>query len=173
MPINNPSTSGGAWTQIHDETLAADGAFDVSGLPQVHNHLRATLLARSTAVAVFDSLDFILNADTTVTNYRLGSHDGGTVHIVAATDETAALLVSGASSPANIFTMVNMLISFYTVAQHKVIHIENVVRLDAADVRAKVGSYHWENTAAITRIQIQSIGDQLASGSILQIWGLL
>ena len=122
MPINNPSGSGGAWTLLHDETLAADGNFDISGISQVHNHLYITILTRADVAATSDALEIILNGDETATNYANATHTGGDFHLSTAADTNAAFLISADSSPANYFTVWGMSIQFYNVAQNKDIY---------------------------------------------------
>ena len=54
---------------IHAETLAGSGTFDVTGIPAFTGQLVALAMLRSDSVANVDNPEVILNGDTTSTNY--------------------------------------------------------------------------------------------------------
>lgn len=177
MGINNPSGGGGVWTLLHDETLAAPGRFDVSGLSQTHNALWVYLLIRSSEATTIDSIRVFFNGDTTITNYQLGrilaDTDGVTWATVA---EPGGGRIPGATATANYFATTHILIPFYTSTTfNKNMHCVTNARELAADLEVQTFNIQWENTAAVNQITIQPNGfaaDNFVTDSQLLIYGI-
>jgi hypothetical protein len=176
MGINNPNSAGGAWTLLHDETLAVDGKFDVQNIPATHDHLFIYLLSRGTVVATTDNLNIILNNDTTAANYRRAYHQvNNAVHAVGQDDAILGAGVPAGSSPANYFGMCEIRLWYYTVAQNKMYDAISNGRMSTTISLTSIQVGQWENTAAVDRVTIQTDNDPtdlLLAGSRLQIWGI-
>jgi hypothetical protein len=162
--------------KIFDQTLAATGNFDVTGIPANFTSLKAVLLSRSdNASGTEDTADIILNGDTTVANYRRAFHLAGFTHTSGQDDSITIISIPNAGSPANYFGVSWIDIPFYTETFNKIVSVKNRFRFEAANIRQDDRSYQWENTATINQITIQPDGfaaDEFVVGSRLMIYGI-
>lgn len=177
MGINNPGGGDSVWILLHDETLTVAGNFDVSGITQVHNHLKLLLLTRSDVAATLDAADLFLNGDTTSTNYRRGRLLGQAATVAHTNADGAGFgRIPGDSSPANYFAAIETIIPFYSSTTfNKIMHSRSYFREDATDVEVVTYNYQWENTAAVIQVTLQTDGhdtDKFLPNSQLQIYGI-
>lgn len=174
MGISNPG--GGEFTDIlkwHDETLAAAGRFDVTGIPPGYTSMKAYLLARSSVAAITDDVYMIFNGDSTQANYRFSVHFAGSTHAVNDADGSRIGSCPGSNSPADYFSFVEITTGFYSGSKLKNAFSVASDRRDATNNYNVIHNMQWENTAAINQVTIQPNGyptDELVAGSRLQIW---
>ena len=176
MGVSNPS-SGGAWTQIANETLAADGRFDIV-IDPVYNSLQIIASIRSNVAAGTDNIYLLFNNDSTDANYRRTSGRGSAANTPLAISESDIPLIGtmvANTAPANNFTPLQVFIPGVGLAQTKSAIAFSVDRPIAGEQIMTWLAMNWENTDAITRIQLQTNNhdtDLLLAGSNWQVYGL-
>lgn len=176
MGISNPS-SGGAWTQISNTTLAADGRFDIT-LDPIYNSLQIVASLRSAVAAVADNIYLLFNNDSTATNYRRTSGRGSAAATPLPISESDIPLIGtavGNTAVADTFTPLHVFIPGAILAQTKNAIAFSADRQTATLQVMTLVDLNWENTAAIIRIQLQTDNhdtDLLLTGSNLQLYGL-
>lgn len=172
MAINNPD-SGGVWEKIHDETLSVAGNFDVSGIAQSFVKLTGWLVGRSDVADTFDFMVTYFNGDTTAANYRRASLEGGTANVSAAADDSISGILTGATSPANYFGVVEFAIPLYAGSHEKFISCISGARRTAAVISTYQFHVQWEDTSPITQIAFQPDGvAEFVADSRLIIYGV-
>lgn len=166
---------------VHDETLGSNGAFDVD-LTSIDSpilaesgdllELRMSLRAATAGVAS-DAVYILWNNDTTVTNYRAVAQATADTGVTdAAADVPSAGIAPAATADANEFGQFHVLVPFYGGAHRKIAQVRSDIRTSSTAIEHRDTNHHWENTAAITRVQVRTDNhatDLFLTGSRLQI----
>lgn len=158
---------------IYNNTLIATGRFDVTGIPPSYDYLIIKALLKSDIVAVNDGIFMLFNNDSTAANYRRELVESGAAGGEANTPLVALTL--GASSDSDDFSTHHLELLEYAGAKRKTVRAYDGERRDATSIVTSDATLNWENTAAVTRIQIQPDGyptDELVVGSRLVIIGM-
>ena len=163
--------------KLFDQTLAATGRFDVTGLPPSFTTLLLYAQIRSDVVATNDLVLVFFNGDTTDANYRRVQHTAGSGgHTAGEADDRRANISTAASSPANYFTHTEMILPMYsTLNSTKTMYTFTARREDAIRFDKRNYALHWENTSAISQITVQPdgfAGDEFVINSRLAIYGV-
>lgn len=171
------------WKELNNTTLGSSGNFDIdlsSGESLNCEHLHIKGLVRSTEVDAtnfFDQMYLFFNNDQTVTNYYRQQLAGATTTALAnLANVPLAGNIANASSDANVFTSIEIIINdFRNTTKEKIATV--IYSTYSITTVAYVGIFniHWNNTNAITRIQIETTTDpttQLATGSQVWVYGL-
>jgi hypothetical protein len=163
---------------LHDETLVADGTFDVSSISGDYDELRIVLTGRSAVGATADWARLRLNNDSG------NNYDHRLLHEVAQTSSAtdAAIGVSsvqwtvelpGTSSTAGWVGSLELWIPEYAgTTFRKIGHWIGGSRFSTNEIRSHSGSFMWNNTAAVDRIQLYSAGGDFLTGTRLRIYGV-
>ncbi len=147
---------------LHQETLAAVGKFDVTGIPLGYSHITIRGVFRSDVAATSDGIDLLLNGDSTAANYRrvlMSAGTGASPAIASITDTAQIVVCSGNTAPANTFTALTITIFNYANGQHKMVIVQGGDRQTAATMLYRAASMIWENTAQVDQITIQTDND--------------
>lgn len=148
----------------YEEILGSSGAFDITlntiGTWSTNvKTIEMELLLRGTVSAITDTVYMFFNNDTTITNYRRQSlaASSGVAGVATANDAIIAL-TSANTSPANSFGTFTVLINNPNSANHiKTAKNNGGSWLDAGNnLRTDSNFLIWDNTSAITRIQIRT-----------------
>jgi len=171
--------TGGNLILLNAITLASAGTFDVSGISGAFDDLVLVLIARDTIASSSSDIWLRFNNDSG-SNYgalRASAISGA----VAVGDQTAsnrieAGRIPGASSTlGGFFGSVRIeLFGYASTAWLKTLQVDSSYNTTAVanGIGRQIGSGFWNNTAAITRVQILGNGGgNLAAGSRLLIYG--
>ncbi len=164
---------------LYDKTLGASGNFDTnewwpSGtLPSGYDKLEIVAALRGADNGLPDVLCY-LNGDTTAANYRQGLLYGSTGAAGSSMSDAAVFnSCVGSDKGADIFTRVIGECAYPAQATHKEL-VSYCGRRDAAATNYELfHTMHWENTAAINRIQLLTSGasTNFVANSRVQIHG--
>ena len=164
---------------LYDKTLGASGNFDTdewwtSGtLPSGYDKLEFSCALRAADTGL-PNVNLYLNGDTTAANYRQGLTFGSTGTVSSSMSDAAIFNACvGSDKGADIFTRILGECAYPSAATHKEF-VSYSGRRDSATVNYELfHSLHWENTAAINRIQIVSGGasTNFVANSRVQIHG--
>ena len=177
-----PSAGGGsAWTLLNTVTLASPGLFDVSSIAGSYNDLVCILIARSAASAVSDIPYFTFNGDAGGNYWRVYNNIFGTGMSAGEgrfENAVIAAAVTGATALANSFGVVELtLYGYASTTWLKATHWRSyeLSNTTSGFMTAMVGGATWNNTAAVTRIQVGATGtgSNFVTGSQLRIYGRL
>lgn len=182
MPISGggPSGSGGAMTLLSTSTLAVDGTFDVAAISGSYNDLRLVVIARGTDAGAFDSLGLRLNNDSGANYYyqTLDVH-GATVSAAGQVTQTRLIVqdvMPAGGATANIFGFTEVLLPGYastTWLKQMNSRYTGLTNLAATNTWWGAHSGAWNNTAAVTRVQLFGVTTaNLLAGSVLRIYGM-
>lgn len=171
------------WKNLGNPTLGSNGSFDVdlsSGEALNCEHLHIKGLIRSTEVDAtnfFDQIYLFFNNDQTVTNYYRQQLAGATSTALAnLANVPLVATIPNASSDANAFTSIEIIINdFRNTTKEKIATAIYSTYSTTSITYAGIFVIHWNNTNAITRIQIETTTDpttQIATGSELWVYGL-
>jgi hypothetical protein len=162
-------------TVLYDDTLAAPGSWDISGIDQTYDHLEIVLIARSAASGTGSEPTYIyFNNDTTngnyVSSFLYSSNPTGASGSTATGPNLADLPQDG--TPSGRFALVHAFIAAYTdTTRQKLTQITNNVEFSDTVGYSELNAGTWKNTAAINRIEITSAAGYV-TGSRLQIIGI-
>jgi hypothetical protein len=163
-------------TVLHDETLVAAGTFDVSSISQAYDELELTLLLRGDVSATNDATRLFFNNDTTEASYRTELLQGNGATPTSAGADTALIgTVPAGTAVSGDFSAMKVYIPEYAGGKQKTSIILNSARISTTDIRTQIIAHNWENTAAITRIQVRTDNhatDEFDVGSRLVIVGI-
>lgn len=168
-------------TVLCARTLASDATFDTTtdcgGLPTTYTHLEINVKSRTTTTSTIDTVDMILNNDTTSTNYRsevmqaFGTTVGG-----ASGDNFNMFWTSGANSPTNSYGTAQIYIPNYRDALKKTALAHWATNAQASQDWVGVQGLTWESTSAVDRITLQPDGsgggDLLKQGTYIEVVGI-
>ena len=168
---------------IATQTLASDGQFLFSSIPQTFRHLVILGNVRSTKVATRDALYFrvapVAGAIDTGANYSFQGLQIVNVTITANPTTNSTGLMAGqidaASSTAGAFSAVNFTIPNYrsTLFWKSATFVPSMAVGDntAANLALLMDGTVWRNTAAIEQIQ-SALSNNLLAGSTLSLYGV-
>lgn len=142
--------------KIFSQTLTVAGRFDVTGIPLSYDYLIIKALLRSDVANINDGVFMLFNNDSTAANYRRETVESG-----AAGVESSAPLIGntvGATSTANDFSTHHIELLGYAGSKRKTARAYDGGRRSATALVTSDVTLNWENTAAVTRIQIQPDG---------------
>ena len=142
---------------IQTITNAVAGEFDFDSIPAGYDRLVIEGEARSDAAVTLDNMYMYLNADTTASNYY--RQNNVMANGVVATNESAEPViaaVTGASSAANDYSPVTIVIENYTGSYSKTAIGCFVTRQTSTSTVAGQIGYFTSVTAAITRIRLRT-----------------
>ena len=147
----------GQMTLIETITNASAGEFDFTSIPSTYTRLIIKGHIRGDVTAVEDSCLLFMNTDTTVTNYhtqRSGAHNAAIDVAEGANPEIC--IVPAASSPANSYSQIEIVIENYTGSHLKQASSAFSSYTDTDIIRNGSNSLVSVITAAITRLRVQS-----------------
>jgi hypothetical protein len=170
---------GGAWTLLSTTTLSSAGTFDVSGISGSYNDLILVAIVRGVAASSVVSVSLRFNNISSSNYYNQwiqGTGSGAT----AAEDLAAVSLFTGqapgsTAALANGFSTIQVTVPGYaSTTWLKAIQFECQLVANTATTwnTAFRGGGFWNNTAAVTRVQLFHASN-LATGSQLRIYGRL
>ena len=160
---------------IHEETLQANGAFDIRDIPCIYDRFEIECRLRSSVSATIDVAFIFFNGDITVANYaheRFGATDSGISGARADTPQFAE--ATGSTSPADSFQSGVIHISGPKDNKNKTALTYGGNRRTSTSGRIDGSLVEWENTAPITRIQIRTDNhptDLFVKGSMVRLIG--
>lgn len=177
QPISTTTQSLRSEVVLYDNTLGADGSWDVSSIDQTYDDLRIELAVRSAVAGAVDNGYVNFNNDTTDANYDHQNVYGnnGTPFAGNAANRLP-LTVVGNTQNANLFTPIEINIPAYASAQYKGFwNIANSIADAAGNSYSVLTSSVWKSTSAINRITISSLGgasNNFKAGSRIRIIGI-
>lgn len=129
-----------------------------------------------TAIADYTAANITINGDTTAANYRRTKHNayGTNSQNVEAADDRSCILVSNASTTAGTASQIFFEIVNYagTTFRKDVLGMW-MTRTETSDqLITTYFALHWENTAAITQIEITLATGNFVSGSTWRLYGV-
>ena len=138
---------------LDSDTLTVDTATITHTVPSGYEALVESVFARSDVAAATDPIDVAFNNDTTAANYdgQALEADGASVAAGQSAASRRLAFIPGASAAANVFGGGVALIPAYTETDR---HKHLLVMEGAADDILTLRSNRWENTAAITEIDL-------------------
>lgn len=148
-----------------------------TSIPGTYKKLIIEYVGRSDKSANFESMTIAFNTDTTATNYRYSViyvTAAGTV-AGAGGDTPAAPAISAASAPAGSCGAGKIEIPFYSGSTfRKQARCISSYRYDASSTHQATfyASMEWENTAAITQIDITLASGDFVAGSEFRLYGV-
>lgn len=149
-----------------------------TSIPATYKHLVIEYIARSTRAAnVYEYAALRFNNDTTDANYRrtLTEAYAASTHTVLGGDDSLFCEFPAANSPANSATTGEIRINFYaTTTFNKSANLIETMRMEATTNHqiARQGGIEWENTAAITRVDlVLASGGSFVAGSTFRLYG--
>ena len=176
----------GQWVYAVPKTLisrttltgtATNASFDLSSLtiPAGTTHLRLNSYARSDRSANSAGINVQFNGDTTNTNYNRQNLIGRGTTVAAAVETESngrTAQIPAASSGANEFGSSPVLIPWYAGSYRK-----QSLAFTGAETHSDLGvrliSGDWENTAAITSIEVKCSSDNFVAGSIFELEAII
>jgi hypothetical protein len=170
----------GALTLLSTTTLGVDGQFDVSSISGAYNDLILVLIGRLADAGATDNCDMRFNGDS-ATHYAMqqnntqGAAPASNEYSSVAQIRIGALAATG--STAGIYSMYKLEIPGYaSTTWQKLVQVTGAwfTALTAGSKTVTVGTGVWNQTSAITRVQL--FGQTTANfktGSQLRIYGLL
>lgn len=179
---SNAATGGGGHTLLHDETLAAPGTFDVTGIDQTYSDLLIRLVARGTGSTPIDTAHMTLNGDTAAhyAEQSVAKEGGGSDVGIGAAGGTltwAQFRMPNAANPAGLFGVSDLLIYGYSrTGLFKNMIGVNSFMADptvATNNTAAAQACLWASTDAVTSLHIEGFrAANLAAGSWLRLYGV-
>ena len=161
---------------LSEQTPSGTGTVTFSSIPSTYKNLIVEFICRSTkAGAANDSLSCRLNTDTTDANYRRQLLDayGGTA-AAAGGDDAIIAYISAANAPADTATTGFMrLIQYAGTTFQKLCRTKSEYRYDTSSTHLILSesAIHWENTAAITQIDLVLGSGNYVAGSTFRLYG--
>lgn len=176
------STGGGGSAGLvrlsRSKLSGSDGTFSFTSISGSYDHLELRMMLRSDRVGgATDSILIEFNADTTQTNYNsIGDGYRGDTDGYLASDSAQNELgfVATENNGSNIYSAVFIRIPYYTDTDFDtVIEFRAGIASTGTDSFIRRGQMRWNNTAAITRIDIAPVtGTNWVDGSVAELWGV-
>jgi hypothetical protein len=160
-------------TVLYNNTLTADGTWDVQNIDQGYDRLELVIVCRSTIENNVDYVYVYMNNDTTDANYDYRSlfGDGITVDTLAGTSPIAGHS-AGSTSPTGQFSSLYASIPNYAGGQHKLLTSRNSTPTAGGELYTAIHDVSW-GTGAINRLAVKtSAGCSFSAGSSFQIVGV-
>ena len=157
---------------------AASVTFDLTSLtiPANTQSLRVNAYARSDrdegghGTTPSDGVNFFLNGDTTTSNYLVQTLIGrGTTVAASSGTGTAFWRIPAIGATANEFGSATLLFPYYANTSYE----QSVLTFGGAETHSDLGvramSFDWDNTAALTSIQLDCGSGDFVAGSIFEL----
>lgn len=159
---------------LYDMTLgSATGSFIIPGISQEYDHLKIIASLRTDLSAAAEICWIYFNNDTTAANYRFAQHYAGSAHNDGEGDEPYFIAVPAANAPADEWSSIQSIINDYAdTSKHKSINIEAGERQSPTIEYERNHVVWWENTNAISQIEIAADAADFLAGSRLQVIGV-
>lgn len=169
-------TAAGGRTLISEQTPSGTGTVSFTSIPGSYKKLTIEFDARSTESATNVTHAIQLNGDTTGGNYRSSRMLSYGVNSVTGGggDDGVFSEVPGATAPANSFSNGNIeIVQYAATSFSKIALTRDAYRRDASSIHLVnfAGAVEWENTAAITRIDLVLSAGNYDSGSVFRLYG--
>jgi hypothetical protein len=179
----DPTTKADAgWFKIAETVLGASATtIDFSSIPGTYKHLRILAVVRSDVAATSDSVNLVVNNDTTNANYdRQQLTAAGTTvaaaELLAGANARIIAACPAASSPASHFGSLELTVFDYTSTSHfKMVHAELSywAARSTGGLGIRKSVMGWASTAAITRLTLSPFtGPNFVSGSMASLYGI-
>lgn len=151
----------------------ASGTISFTSIPGTYRHLIIRIKGRSSAAVTSTNVTVEFNSDTTSSNYRTFYNYGGTTHDDSEADDNEPLDVTGGSSPSGEYaTYEGMILEYKNTAHRKIMHGFQVDRRDTSTNYVAQRAVVWENTAAITRIDLILSSGNWTTDSVIELLGV-
>lgn len=161
---------------LYDNTLGADGSWDVSSLDQTYDHLKLIVTEQLETGNDRDFAITWINNDTTGANYKYARINGGSTNPAAGSTGAFPVIGVGTATGSNYFAMHTVFIPAYTNALNKEWIAESTdMSSDGTTTFVReIYQVKWANTAAINRLTVipSTAGKKFKTGSRLQIIGI-
>ena len=161
---------------ISEQTPSGVNYVEFTSIPATYKRLVLEIAMRSDAAttSVYAYIEF--NGDTADANYReteTFSYGAGTTDGGGYATRYLTTGICGGNSPANEFTIGQVLIPFYTSAINKQILYHGAHKRDASSLYEinYTSVLDWMNTAAINAIKILLSSGNFVAGSIVRLYG--
>jgi hypothetical protein len=160
--VTNTTRFHSSWD--YEEKLTGSGAFDVtlSGISFFDSNVKTLeieVVIRSTVSSTFDGAYLLFNNDTTTTNYYRQNLSASAGAINTVTDASPSLLafIPASASPPNSFFIGTIRVPNINSTNHrKIAYVHGAGQYETSNMRVNAGGVFWNNTSAITRIQIRT-----------------
>jgi hypothetical protein len=172
---------GGGGTLIFDNTLAAPGSWNVTGIPQTFNDLLLRISARGTTADVSDTAHMTINSDAGA-NYgeqdvRGAGAAAGAVVGQGSNLTWACVFISGGAADAGMFSGGDLFLYEYASATKLKMGAGFAGAWNSVtgggNSFASTQTVAWNSTAPITSIQVFGFhAANLATGSRLRVYGV-
>lgn len=171
--VSRGAGTGVSSSTLYDNTLSADGFWDITSISQSFQHLRLLIRGKcdTNAAELLAAIEF--NADTTSANYQYDEHKYGASHTTTSSADNFVGRFPP-SDEANYMGTLTLDIPFYTDAYYKHAFGHFQSWTSAVEYTAHIALI-WENTAAISRITFVDnvgLGRQFEAGSRVQLIGV-
>jgi hypothetical protein len=166
----------GGRTLLATATPSGTGTVSFTSISGSYKKITIEWVARSTQAATHENMVIAFNTDTTDANYRytrVYAYGPGTTG-GSGGDGRVVCEVPGSSAPNNSPSAGQMDIDLYAATTfNKVANHVNAYRRDdsAIYMLTEKGSLEWENTAAITRIDLVLAAGNFVAGSEFRLYG--
>lgn len=155
---------------------AAAASIDVTSIPAIYSHLSLVVTTRS-ATASVDSVMLRMNGDATGIYYYQSMYAKGSSYLASEGLAQTSMQVGsapGTSAPsAAYFSSCEIWLPYYAGATHKTVVSAWAYRPSAATLNTYVGQSTgtWASTAAINRLTLSLAASNLATNSVLSLYG--
>lgn len=177
VAVGGGGVGGSGRTLISSQTPTGTGTVSFTSIPGTYTKLTIEFAARSTQSATFVAATIKLNTDATATNYRsqlIIATGAASLGSAGADDNSLGNVMSAGTSPSGSFTIGKIEIPFYAnTGFNKQILAWSGNRRDASSVYEALWSntIEWENTAAITQIDIVLGAGNYDTNTIFNLYG--
>ncbi len=158
--------------RLYHRVLTSNESFDLQDIPPSHDDIRITCVLRAEAAAVVVSTYLFFNNDQVNTNYRHAFQSGGTDSADGVSELPIYITTPGNTAVADYFAIYKIWIPDYASDKAKIAYAYQGFRSTATVINTAWFFGHWENTAPLTRIQIQADNADVtyAAGSRMSLW---
>jgi hypothetical protein len=172
---NRPRT---AYESIATTTVGSGGVADVtfSSIPSTFKHLQIRFIARGTVAAAGVGLRERLNGDTSAS---YSSHqlygDGASVAATASSNANEMIIggMTGATATASTFGVgVLDILDYANTNKYKTLRFLNGRDVNGSGGQIGIESSSWQNTAAVTSLQIYPSSGNFAQYSSFALYGI-
>lgn len=163
---------------VSEQTPTLTGTVTWNTIPATWRSLEIEFVCDTDAAIIASvSVYLYLNNDTTATNYRRTLHFalGTNTNIVTGGDDSIIFNTSASGSPANSCGMGTIKINNYaSTTYYKQARSQFAYREDATTNQEALGggAVEWENTAAVTRVDLVAASGNYLAGSVFRLYGV-
>jgi hypothetical protein len=149
----------------------SSGTISLTSIPQTFTDLYLTFSLRSTTAAVTDYPYILFNGSTTGYTIRTLSGNGS-----SATSQNISLLyigaIDGANATSNTYSNIGLTIPNYASSNKKTTSSEEAMENNATSAEIYIIAGLWDNTAAITSIDVVLGSGNYTSFSTVSLYGI-